>query len=200
MQGTTMQMTTGRKEDRIVWWPFAAAVVVVAVPVACRGYDIGQDFPMPVAWLLGTLAVIMLGAVLLLVLIWHVLRRHWLRAVSCGWVIAAYAALFPPPFTREQSMQEARLGNWVRFLVSYPSVAQPMRTQAPGPDGLVRSYWGGWGFVGAENDTYLVFDAPGRFAVPASHPDGGFGLVCPIVNVQPMLHPWVIVTTSNCTL
>ena len=62
-----MQMTTGCKEDRVAWWPLAAAGVVVAVPVACRGYDIGQDFPMPVAWLLGTLTVIVLGAVLPLV-------------------------------------------------------------------------------------------------------------------------------------
>ena len=104
-------MTADRKGDCFVWWPLAAAVLVVGAPAACSGYGIGQDFPMPIAWLLGTLAMIVLGAVLLLALIWHLLRRRWLRAVSCGWVIAAYAALFPPPFSREQSMQEMRLGN-----------------------------------------------------------------------------------------
>lgn len=138
-QDTTRQMSTGRKNDRFVWWPLWAAFMVVGVPAICRGYGIGQDFPMPVAWLLGTFAIIVLGAVLLLALIWHLLHRRWLRAVSCGWIMIAYAALFPPPFSREQFMQEARLGNWVRFLVSYPWVARPMRTQVPGPDRLIRA-------------------------------------------------------------
>ena len=53
-----------------------------------------------------------------------------------------------------------------------------------------------------ENDACLVSDPEGQFSAAAqwAHPDGDFGLACPVVDTQPLLPPWVILTTGECTL
>ncbi len=188
--------------DRVLWWPLLAATLVVGVPAGLSGYGIGDAFPLPATWLLGAVAAVLLGIVFAGAMAWCLLRGRWRQAASYGLVILAYAVLAPPPFSRAQSMQQERLGNLLRFLASYPVAARPMRTQPPGTDGLVRRPWGTRGFAGMENDAYLVFDPVGRFSAAAqgAHPDGDFGLACPIVDTQPLLPPWVILTTYGCTL
>ncbi len=93
--------------------------------MVCCGYNIGGDFPVPLASLFGVLALIVLAAVLVLSVVWNALRYRWLHALSCGWIVAAYVALAPLPLTLEYFVRQVRLGNWVRFLVTEAWIARP---------------------------------------------------------------------------
>lgn len=188
--------------DRILWWPLLVMTLAVVMPAGPRGYGIEGGSPFPATWLLGALATALLGIVFAAAVMRSLLRRHWRQAISYGVAILAYAAFVPPPLSRTDYLQQEHLGNLIRFLTSYPIIAWPMQTQAPGAGGLVLRPWSIVGFGGARFIAYLVFDPIGRSpsAAQRAHPNGDFGLACPIMDVQPMAPSWVILTTYNCVL
>lgn len=186
-------MTRAADEDRVAWRPMAVAAGAVAALGAA--WVLLGDLP---ALLLWVLALSWLGPFFCYALVCYLSQRQWRRAASYAAVIGAYAALWAGLGVRH--LQWA--GDWERFVVAYPFYALDAASRGPGADGLIRYPWSGRGFAGMNNFDYLVLDRDGRFSAEAqrAHPDGEFGLACPIVAVRPMPGQWRIVTTYNCTL
>lgn len=180
-------------DDRIIWWPLGWIAGPAGVLSALETHGTSPLVLLPWIAFLAVLSLVFCCA-----MVWNLCCWRWKQASSIAVVIGVYVAFGAlsggPKFDWP--------ANWIRFLFAYPLYAIDAADRTPAEDGLIRYWWGGYGFAGLENDDYLVFDRTGRFSAKQrrAHSDGDFGLTCEIVATQPMVGRWVIVTTFNCDL